>query len=163
MNDRLMLASSEDRGPVLLEAVSTADPEKARDLVRRWWTVCESWGDQLPEALEMLGRLGYTEDGKPLPDGDFFEIWRATTGEDAEPDGGGWSLRREVAEQFARMLTSVRASWVLGIHADEPVVWRGIVRRDDVLGYFTERDEDEVVVPNGSVWDVTAIAKLVKS
>lgn len=166
--ERLVQAGSERRGPVLLDAVaSTADPAEARKLVEENWTICEAWGGHLDDALLMLERLVDELDVEhigdaPLPDEECFTIYRATFGEDDEPDGGSWTLERSVAERFARMLASPRAWFLFGKAAQEPVIWRAEVLRGDVLAYFTKREESEVVVPQGAAWDVTAISRLVR-
>jgi hypothetical protein len=157
----LAMASSETRGPVLLEAVQDLGFAEARELVKENWTICEAWGDKLDDALRMLEVVGYIEDDKPLPGDDWLTVYRATSGPDDEPDGGSWTLDLEIAKRFAHMFTSPRAMFVLGNYSEEPVIWRGIVQTSDVLAYFTSRDESEIVVPHGGVWDVEPVMKLV--
>lgn len=167
-NHELCMAGSEHRGPVLLAAhrYGKLSDKDMIDLINDWWTSCEAWGDDLPAALDMLAE--YKPVGnEPLPvdlsdlSADFLTVYRATDGE--TPDGGSWTLHRDVADKFARMMCSARGWFLFGKMADEPVIWSGQVHRDDVLGYFTDRAEAEVVIPDGAVTEVYAVAKLVKT
>jgi hypothetical protein len=68
-----------------------------------------------------------------------FTVWRGGAGERSELKlGNSWSAQRDVADSFAR-----RAAKFFG-HAPQ-VVWRR-VRKDQVVAYFTEREEAEVVL-----------------
>lgn len=171
----LMMAGSENRGPVLLEACADYELsiEEKRQLVAEQWTVCEAWGEYLPDALELLaelrpkhGPLTTTAEETPgdtlafddyLTASSAVTVYRATGG--TEPDGGSWTLDLEIAKRFARVIASPRGAF-LGVYSEEPVIWEAYVEADDVLGYFTERDEAEAVLPHGAVMDVRAIMAL---
>jgi hypothetical protein len=62
--------------------------------------------------------------------------------------GGGRPCAR-----FAEQIRSGRGRF-LGMHSSAPVVWRGSVDPEGVLGYFTDRGEREVVLPHGWVKNV---------
>src|SRR5215204_2938992 len=119
------------------------DDEKRR-LIEEYWTLCEAWGDLLEYALVMLAQLKPV--GDPLPQAGTLTVYRATGG--VEPDGGSWTLRRDVADFFARMINSPRGA-ILGMRSTTPAIWRAQVDTDDVLGYFDGRNEAEVVIPHG--------------
>jgi hypothetical protein len=40
-----------------------------------------------------------------------------------------------------------------------PTVWRGLVETGDVLGYFGQRRESELVLDPATVWDVTPVLR----
>jgi hypothetical protein len=119
------------------------DDEKRR-LINEFWTSCEAWGDILDYALTMLG--GLKPVGDPLPQSGTLTVYRATGG--VEPDGGSWTLHRHIADFFANMINSPRGA-ILGMHSTTPVMWQAEVDSDDVLGYFANRNEAEVVIPHG--------------
>jgi hypothetical protein len=142
---KLMVCDSQRRGIELIRAAAgtgLTDDEKRR-LINEFWTVCEAWGDMLDYALAVLARLKPV--GDPLPERGTLTVYRATGG--LAPDGGCWTLRRDVADFFARMINSPRGA-ILGIHSLAPTVWRAEVDAKDVLGYFDTRNEAEVVVPH---------------
>src|SRR5262249_30095411 len=106
-----------------------------RVLLRTWWTHadCPFVGD-----LQLL--LPMFHAGKPvfdasLPHGDGFTIFRGQSR--SRPTGISWTMRRETAERFAFDSRYPRR---------EPVILRGYVVREDVLGYFIGREEEEVIV-----------------
>ena len=55
------------------------------------------------------------------------------------------------------MINSPRGG-ILGMHSTTPVVWRAEVDTDDVLGYFADRNEAEVVIPHGVARHVERVA-----
>lgn len=149
----LGLCDSSGRGTVLGAAlVSNLTKDEKRKLVKDWWTVCEAWDrSEIDRVLMMLAQLDPPL-GDPLPDGNIFDIYRATGGE--TPDGGSWTLDVEVAKMFAKMITSPRGQ-ILGMTAsEEPTVWAARVDRGEVLAYFTDREESELVIPHGAAAEI---------
>lgn len=148
----LQIVGSHDRGPVLLEALGELADDEARRLATDWWTSCEAWGDDLDDALEALGKLAPVGERLSGTDShDPLTVYRATGG--GSPDGGSWTLDPAVAERFAEQIRSGRGAF-LGMHSQTPVVWTGGVDTADVLGYFTDRGEAEVVLAHGSVSNI---------
>ena len=102
------------------------------------WTDAEP-DDTKPLWLELWTQAAQTGrvEQEPLPDGDPVTIYR---GEPEAPKrktrGISWSLDRDVAVFFA--LRNARGTGV---------VIEGTVPRHAVLGYLTEREESEVIVP----------------
>src|SRR5262249_45314881 len=70
-----------------------------------------------------------------LPPGGRFTIFRGQNR--TRPPGISWTLRRETAERFAFDSRYPRR---------DPVILRGHVLREDVLGYFIGREEEEIIV-----------------
>lgn len=75
-----------------------------------------------------------------------FAVYRGYCSRSSDWRGLSWTLKREIAEWFAR-----RAVW-FG-HDAEPTLASGTVARADVIAYFTGRQESEVVVLPESVRD----------
>jgi hypothetical protein len=160
----LVQCGSEDRAEKFVNVIApnTDDATLKRALVE-FWTVTEAWGgsDTRHGILEILNRVGYVSDTKKKPRLDrkypgygIVEIWRGNIGEDPR-EGFCWTTEMATAEFFARHPFSIRGAF-LGLGRDEPfgpmkegavaTVWRGWVYRDDILGYFTGREEHEVIV-----------------
>lgn len=78
--------------------------------------------------------------GHPLPEMDPVRIYRGQP--EGAPIGISWSLRREVAEGFARGV-GVRA------RIPNPQVLTLDVARRDIIAYLTSRGEDEVIIDPG--------------
>jgi hypothetical protein len=74
-------------------------------------------------------------------------VWRGTRS--VEDSGWSWSLDRGVAELFARQHYSIAVTpGGLRRHrlGDEAALWRALVQRADVLAYFIQDGEFEVLV-----------------
>src|SRR3990167_4825732 len=156
----LALVGSAKRAQVFREIAARLDNEEVRELLTAWWSMTEAWSGD-PELREvMMGLLSRVaplsvpgDDGRGLPaTRGPLVVFRGNLGE--RPDGGSWTLDRKVAERFAMMASSPRG-WFLGMCApgDEctPTVWSGRVKHGRVWGFFNDREEREVVVPDGAV------------
>lgn len=154
-SERLSRCESERRAPVLIEAGRGKDADRLRALLAEWWSVTEAWsGDPaLREGMYDLVRRAAPvvspcedadADSRPRPpDRGKFDVYRGNLGE--RPTGGSWTMERGVAERFAEMAAGPRGRY-LGMRGDgEPTVWRGTVDAADVLGFFDDRRESEVV------------------
>ena len=167
----LMFVGSEHRAEKLVSWKDELTDDQVRELLTDYWSVTEGWsGDEdLREGmLELLHRVQPLmvmdeEDPRPLPDDEELVIYRGNLGE--VPSGGSWTLDRMIAEKFARMASSMRGQF-LGMRpmqeGDVPSIWRARVSRDDVLGYFDNRAEREIVIDNGMAYDIELIAQAVK-
>lgn len=159
----LNLCESETRAACMIELARELPDEMVKDLLTDYWTVMEAWGGSADrhEMLEILHRVGYISDTKKKPRLDrkypgygLVEIWRGNIGEDPR-EGFCWSTEMATAEFFARSPFTARG-WYLGLgrtgqmgemkEGAVATVWMGWVRREDILGYFVDRGEHEVIV-----------------
>ena len=114
--------------------------EELRTVLPSAWSRAEP-NDASPKWLQLwreaAGSGGRIEE-EPLPAGGPLTVYR---GEAKEPRrktrGIAWTLSRDVAIRFA-----LRLPWSDG----SGVVLEGLVPRDAVLGYITDRNEQEVIV-----------------
>src|SRR3954451_12110899 len=130
----LAACGSEERPPILGDVLwdRNLDDAATRNLVNQWWTATEAWGIYLGDALDDLQAIAPV--GEPLPEGEGpLDVWRAAGGQ--RPDQGSWTVSREVADKCAVMIASPRGA-LLGYFSDPPVIWHGVVDRENVLGYF---------------------------
>jgi hypothetical protein len=118
------------RWGMLEEILETADAATTARLLRRWWPDVEFSSDQ---ALEWFTRASFVTDTSECALTGVLTIYRGGL-----PDGISWTLERAKAVWFAR-----RNSLFTGEPQD---VWRARVQASKVLGYFTQREEDEIVV-----------------
>jgi len=77
---------------------------------------------------------------------DQIVVYQGHTG--ARDDGWSWTTERNVAVWFAHRFA--------GLERDVPVLTQGVVDKTDVLAYFTNRNESEVLVPHELVRDITS-------
>lgn len=169
-HEAMILSGSDDRGPILARAGRELEGAALRKVVEDWWSVTEAWGgdpelrDGVMDAIHKAALDGPvivpSEDaGRPQkpPEG-RFKVYRGNLGE--IPQGGSWSLERSVAEQFARMASGPRGQLVLGMSGPGPAaIWQGWVDSADVLGFFDDRREAEIVTDH--VYGIQKIAELV--
>lgn len=166
-DEALMFCESEERGPILARAGRELEGDALRKVIEDWWSVTEAWGgnpelrEGVMDALRKVAPVIVpSENAQRLqtpPEG-RFRVYRGNLGE--TPHGGSWSLARETAEFFARMASSPRGELVLGMSGPGPAaVWQGWVESKDVLGFFDDRGEYEIVTD--VVTDVEKIAELV--
>lgn len=153
-NKVLTYQDSGNRAPALIRAAATMEGDELRELVGHWWSTTEAWS-AVPELrdgmYDMIRRAApvrvYADEavGRPVPpETGEMTVYRGNLGE--EPHGGSWSLERDVAERFARMAMSPRGMFLGMYRADGvPSVWRGTVKAEDVLGFFDDRQESEIV------------------
>jgi hypothetical protein len=78
---------------------------------------------------------------------DVIEVWRGVDKKKAVK-GLSWTIDRVRAERFACRFS------------DTPLLVRGLVRRQDVLAFITERKEDEIVARRVKVQEILALASL---
>jgi hypothetical protein len=156
-NKRLSLAGSENRAPVLVQALdaATTRQEKA-DLLREWFNLCDALSPERHSLRIHFDQVGWVEDETPpeFP----CTVYRAGWEDDDVATGLSWTTEREVAEKFARILISPRGMF-LGIYRDdvEPWIWQATCV--SAFAYFNGRGEHEVV-PN-VLTDIEPVARLI--
>ena len=160
-DEPLSMAGSETRGGVLVAALKdTPDPYDKRELLSHWFSVCESLRPYLGELREQARLAGYFTDS---PDEPVVKapvvVFRGAWADDDVWSAISWTLKRETAEFFCRMISGPRG-WFLGMARDdvEPHVFQATAT--EVLGYLNGREEHEVIV--GAVKDVAPISALRK-
>lgn len=169
----LVLLGSEERAATLIDCASRLPVDEARKLVAKWWSVTEAWsGDpEVREGMhEMIRRVAFVqalnEGGKrghpgarALPSG-MLTIFRGNNGEIPDTGVGSWTRDYDVAVKFAAGTKSLRGMF-LGIYDEDgiPSIWRAYVPAGLVLGYFDDREEQEVVVDAADLIDVTLVAQ----
>lgn len=154
----LSMAGSETRGGVLVAALKdTPEPEGKNALLREWFSVCESLRPYLGELREEARIAGYFTDTPDEKVEAPVTVYRGAWADDDVWSAISWSLKRETAEFFCRMISGPRG-WFLGMARDdvEPHVFQATAT--EVLGYLNGRDEAEVIV--GAVKDVAPISAL---
>lgn len=178
----LGLYDSQERAQALVRWADRLDDDELAELLAHWWTSTEAWGGvpELRKGMYALLRragpiyVGNDEEGKH---GDLFgdeavsaieefadadgnlTIYRGNAGEDPR-HGHAWTLSKETAQFFSRMPWTTRAQIVFGIvtaEDDAPTVWQASVAAADVLAYFDDRGEKEVVVDPETLTDVEMI------
>lgn len=158
-DEPLAMAGSETRGGVLVAALkATPDPIDKRQLLAEWFSVCESLRPYLDELREQARLAGYFTDSPDEPEITApVVVYRGAWEDDDTERAISWTLKRETAEFFCRMISGPRGAF-LGMHrADaEPHVFRGLAT--EVLGYLNGREEHEVIV--GAIRNVEAISAL---
>lgn len=167
--EALILSDSQERPPIFARAGRELDGDALREIVTHWWSNVEAWGGN-PELREGVmnalrkvapvivpsddpGRLQKPPEGR-------FKVYRGNLGE--LPSGGSWTLDKDVAIMFARMATGPRGQIVLGYPADGTgTVWSADVDSEDVLGFFDDRTEYEIVTDR--VRNVEKVGELVSA
>lgn len=168
-DEALVFCDSQERAPILVRAMEALEGDALRELVAHHWSTTEAWSGN-PDLRE--GMMAGLRKAAPVivpsddpgrhqgpPEG-RFRVYRGNLGE--TPQGGSWSLSRETAEMFARMATGPRGQIVLGYSADGTgTIWQADCDAADVLGFFDNRGEYEIVTDRVS--NVEKIAVLVKA
>jgi len=140
----LALVGSENRAAVLVDELrATPHKPSARKLLREWFNVCDALAPYRHDLREQFERVGFvtdTTESLVLP----ATVYRAAWPDDASSEALSWTLDREIAEMFARLLVSPRA-WFLGIKRDDcdPHIFQGFCT--EAYGYLTSRGESEVI------------------
>lgn len=128
-------------------------PQDKRDLAADVWADSENISQNIEEwtALFAGWECGFEMLFSDDPEG-WAELNSPLTVYRAGIDDGGWSwtLDPEVAAFFAKRFG---ANHVMSV---------GKVRKECVFGYLTRRSEAEVLVPDGTVYDVRPFAGVVK-
>ena len=126
--------------------------DETRDLLAEHFSRCDSPGDSTEGLLALFHRAEYVSDQEnPRPEG-CLRIYRGTLGDDPR-EGISWTLSEEQARWFAEH--GARGS---GRDRSIPTVWAATVEAENVLGYFTGRGEEEVIIDPADVSDVTAVS-----
>lgn len=163
--DALLFYGSELRAAKLVEWADGLSDDEVRQLLVDNWSVTEAWGADARLREGMIGLLRrvaplvVTDEENPddrAPEG-MLEIFRGNGGEDARL-GHSWTLDQATARYFARQTRSPRGM-AIGIYREDavPSVWRAVVDSREILGYFNDRKEREVVVDPETLIDVVKI------
>lgn len=161
-NHALIMVGSEDRAPVLVEALqATPDPAGKQELLRDWFNSCEAIApvrEELRAELELSGFFTDAEDDRECPQPPFV-VYRAAWEDDEAELALSWTTDHKVAERFCKGLVSLRAMF-LGIYREDvdAYVWRGVCHA--MYGYLTGRGESEVIAK--TISGVHAISVLVR-
>jgi hypothetical protein len=131
------------KGIVMLDSEYGLSADEAREILRNHWTRADSPRESVEAILRIFYRAGYVSDASARLTGELT-VYRGTFGDD--PSGGiSWTLSSERAHWFARRLGPGGA------------VWSATVDADDVLGYFTDRKEEEIIVDPSALRDVRRV------
>jgi hypothetical protein len=174
--EALVFVGSESRAEKLVdwdEQYHYTD-EEARQLVTDFWSVTEAWsGDQrlrdgMFNLLKRVAPIHVTTDPeygdvRPLNYSATHTVYRGNLGETPGAYMSSWTLDPKVGELFANMSAGPRG-WFLGMARTDgeegvPTVWQGTVDAADILGYFDDRSEQEVVIDGGKVRDIRILAQ----
>ena len=111
VNRNLALVGSEDRAPVLVEALkTTASKASKRKLAREWFNACDAIGPHRFELREQFEGIGFVTDAPKDEIPEFpVTVYRGAWSDDDVAWALSWTTDREKAEWFARYLTSPRA------------------------------------------------------
>jgi hypothetical protein len=71
--------------------------------------------------------------------------------------GLSWTSRKKQAEFFAGYACGGRREFVTGEAGTEPFVVSAVCRKSDVLAFFTERQESEIVLDPDCLRSVTIL------
>jgi hypothetical protein len=139
------------KGIAYLDAEYGIPDDKLRDILREHWTRCDAPGDTTEYLLALFQRAGYVSDTDDRLTGELT-IYRGTFGDDPSR-GLSWTLDESKARWFA-------SRGARGVPRDRSTqtVWRATVDAADLLGYFTGRDEDEVVVDPACLRELNQVA-----
>lgn len=178
-DEALVFVGSESRAEKLVdwdEEYHFSDDE-ARQLVTDFWSVTEAWSadPRLREGMfSLLKRVAPIhvmtdpEYGTPRPlnYSATHTVWRGNLGETPGEYMSSWTLDRKVAELFANMAAGPRG-WFLGMGRTDgedgrPSIWKGTVDSADILGYFDDRSEQEVVIEGGKVRNIELVAQAIR-
>ena len=115
--------------------------------------------DTDPRFLQMwlkafyLNGSGYLRDGRKMRSGTTLTVYRGQQNEDGK-FGLSWSLSHAVAERFAR------GAW----HRvpTEGVIYVAQVRRNSVMAYLTDRQEEEVIINPDRLRNPEVFARIVR-
>lgn len=141
----------------MLNDFGEEDPKQFWRLVGRVWTNSENiwqnldgwlsvWSYEAPfrdHAMEEDDRAALAS----LPDA--IQVWRGVSHPDAA-EGMSWSTDKAKAEWFARRFAAMEGRGAL--------LASGTVRKADVLAYFSDRSESEIVVDPSDITDKTVVA-----
>lgn len=161
MSERLMMAGSERRAPVLVDVLrETESDDEARELLRDWFNMSEAISPWTAELREQFERVGYVTDDEDFELELPVTVYRAAYEDDDVESALSWTTSLETAHFFARHHTSIRAAF-LGLYRDDVdmVIWRDTMH--EAHAYFNGRGEHEVVPRR--ITDIEAIQKLARA
>lgn len=151
----LSLCDSQEVPKMLVSLAPCMVKEELTKILRSEWKRCEAHKNYRKDFIELFYRTGFIKDDEnvDLPEDNELTIYRGNLGEN-EPAGISWTLSKEKAAWFSYYLLSPRAAF-LGIYKKDgiPTVWQAKVKKEHVLGYFTERNEQEVVVDPETLYE----------
>ncbi|MDE4303655.1 hypothetical protein PXK30_09440 [Phaeobacter gallaeciensis] len=137
---------SHERVEPLLAIMQDMEPREALELFRDEWSGCDDTRAYTTHVVDTLEAISYdldwrdvlTDDDRKKFDAlpDQIMVWRGS--DESTIKGACWSLDRKVAEKFARghrMMCNPR-----------PTLARAVVSKWDVLFFFTDRNESEVLL-----------------
>jgi hypothetical protein len=119
---------------LLAGCLGTLEPEAVRDVLSEWWNMTEGMPPRA--ALPLFLHAGYSTDTEEALPGGTLTIYRGVRAP-RHRLGVCWTVDPDVATHFAARLVSPGRTGV---------VYEAEVESVDVLGYFTSRDEAEVIV-----------------
>ena len=154
----LCLCDSQEVAGTIIRLAPLMSDEVLRDTLRYEWPRCEAHRPYRAELVCLFRRVGFVCDSEADPNfADRVTVYRGNLGE-KEPVGISWTLDRERAKWFSTWSQSPRAAF-LGIDTRGiPTVWQGVVDRNGILGYFTGRGEEEVVLDPQAIQDVRRLS-----
>jgi hypothetical protein len=137
----------------LVELEPRMTDEQVRDALRLHWSRCDSAGFAVDDLLNLFHRAGFVTDTKePKLTGELV-IYRRTFGDDDPRDGISWTLdgnkARRLAEHRGRGADVDRAT---------AAVWSARVDAPQILGYFAQRGEAEVLVDPSDLRDIERLS-----
>lgn len=172
--EAIVFYGSEQRAAKLVEWADDLSDEDVRQLLIDNWSTTEAWGGDKRLREGMIGLLRrvaplyvfatlageriHPED--EAPEG-LLTIYRGNLGEDPRL-GHSWSLDQETAQRFAELANGIRGMFLGTTREDGvPSVWRAVVDSREILGYFNDRDEREVVVDPATLTDIEKIQEAI--
>lgn len=174
--EALVFIGSEARAEKLVSWDEEYDftDDEARQLVTDFWSVTEAWSadprlrDGMFNLLKRVAPIHVTTDPeygtpRPLNYSRTLTVYRGNLGETPGDYMSSWTLDPKVAQLFANMAAGARG-WFLGMGRTDgsegiPTIWKGTVDSADVLGYFDDRSEQEVVIDGGKVRDIELVVQ----
>ena len=81
---------------------------------------------------------------------DVIKIWRGC-GERSAKRGLSWTLDRDLAIYFANYACGFRRQMLLGQRDTTPLLVEATCEKRDVLAYYMEREESEIVISSRKV------------
>lgn len=146
----LSLCDSQTRPEGIAVLGNVLDGDGLRDVLAMW-PCCDggSRGSTGKAILRLFRKAGYVTD---TPGHVFTEptvVYRGNLGEDPRL-GFSWTLDREQAAWFSTSPLGPCGRYLGLDRADsgkpKPTVWKATVEPEAILAYFTDREEDEVIV-----------------
>ena len=138
------------KGIVHLDTEYGIPDDELRDLLALHWNRCDAPGDTIEAVLALFHRAGYVSDSDDQLTGELT-VYRGTFGDDPSR-GLSWTLDEDKARWFA-----TRGARGVPRDRSTQTVWRATVNAADILGYFTDRDEAEVVIDPAHLQELSQV------